>query len=175
MEALCASGINFTIFFYNPNIYPQQEYEVRKNEIIRYAKKKNIPFIDADYDPSNWLDRVKGLESEPERAKRCSVCFQMRLERAADYAHEHGFKVIVSSLGISRWKDMDQVNACGIKAAGRYKDMVYWTHDWRQNGGSARMYEISKREGFYQQKYCGCIYSLSLPINGERNILIPPP
>ena len=129
-------------------------------ENIRFAKKMNVPFVDADYDTANWFDRVKGLEFEPERGARCSACFDMRFERTALYAHEHDFKVIVSSLGMSRWKDMDQVNACGTRAARRYEGMVYWTYNWRKNGGSARMYEISKREGFYQQKYCGCVYSL---------------
>lgn len=160
MEALVACGINYTIFFYNPNIYPRKEYEIRKDEIIRFAQKMDVPFLDADDDMSHWFARVKGLEFEPERGTRCSACFDMRLERTALYAHEHGFKVITSSIGISRWKDMNQVNACGIKAAGRYEGMVYWTHNWRKNGGSARMYEISKRERFYQQEYCGCVYSL---------------
>jgi predicted adenine nucleotide alpha hydrolase (AANH) superfamily ATPase len=160
MEALSVSGINFTIFFYNPNIHPRKEYEIRKNENIKYAQKMNIPFVDADYDTSNWFARVKGLEFEPERGARCSACFDMRFERTALYAHEHDFKVIVSSLGISRWKDMEQVNACGIKAAGHYEGMVYWTYNWRKKGGSARMYEISKQEEFYQQEYCGCVYSL---------------
>jgi predicted adenine nucleotide alpha hydrolase (AANH) superfamily ATPase len=160
MEALSASGINFTILFYNPNIHPRKEYEIRKNENIRFAKKMNVPFVDSDYDTSNWFARVKGMEFEPERGARCSACFDMRFERTALYAHEHDFKVIVSSLGISRWKDMDQINACGTKAAGRYEGMVYWKYNWRKKGGSARMYEISKREEFYQQEYCGCVYSL---------------
>lgn len=160
MEALLASGINFTIFFYNPNIHPQKEYEIRKNENIRYAQKMNVPFVDADYDTSPWFARVKGLESGPERGARCRACFELRLERTALYAYEHDFKVIVSSLGISRWKDMDQVNDCGAKAAQHYKGMVYWTRNWRKNGGSGRMYDISKREGFYMQEYCGCVYSL---------------
>jgi len=160
MESLIASGINFTIFFYNPNIHPRKEYEMRKNENIRFAQKMNISFVDADYDTANWFDRVKGLEFEPERGLRCTVCFDMRLERAALYAYEHGFKVITSSVGVSRWKDLQQTFACGVNAVSRYKDMVYWTHNWRKNGGSGRMYEISKREGFYQQEYCGCTYSL---------------
>ncbi len=160
MEALNASGINFTIFFYNPNIHPRKEYEIRKEENIKFAKKMNIPFVDADYDTTNWFARVKGLEFEPEKGKRCTACFDMRFERTALYAHEHGFKIIVSSLGISRWKDMEQINKCGVNAASRYKDMVYWTYNWRKKGGSARMYEISKREEFYQQEYCGCVYSL---------------
>lgn len=160
MEALIASKIDFTIFFYNPNIHPIQEYEIRKRENILFAEKHNIPFIDADYDKDNWFTRIKGLEWEPERGKRCSVCFDMRFERTALYAFEHGFPVISSSLGISRWKDMNQINESGVRAASRYPAMVYWTYNWRKNGGAARMYEIAKRESFYQQEYCGCVYSL---------------
>ena len=160
MEAMVTSGIEFTIFFYNPNIHPRREYEIRKNENIRFAQKMNIPFIDADYDTTNWFERVKGLEWEPEKGKRCSVCFDMRFERAALYAHEQGFPVFTSSLGLSRWKDMNQINNCGTRAASRYSPLVYWTYNWRKKGGSDRMYEIAKRENFYQQEYCGCVYSL---------------
>lgn len=160
MEALLSSKINFSIFFYNPNIHPVQEYEIRKNENIAFAKKHNIPFIDADYDKDNWFARVKGLEWEPERGKRCTACFDMRFERTALYAYEHGFPVISSSLGISRWKDMNQINEAGIRAASRYPQLEYWTYNWRKNGGAARMYEIAKRESFYKQEYCGCVYSL---------------
>ncbi len=160
MEALIASHIDFSIFFYNPNIHPVQEYEIRKQENITFAEKHNIPFIDADYDKDNWFERVKGLEWEPERGKRCTACFDMRFERTALYAHEHGFPVICSSLGISRWKDMNQINDSGQRAAARYSGMEYWTYNWRKSGGSERMYQIAKRENFYQQEYCGCVYSL---------------
>jgi predicted adenine nucleotide alpha hydrolase (AANH) superfamily ATPase len=160
MEAMQASGIDFTIFFYNPNIHPQHEYELRKNENIRFAEQCGIPFVDADYDRDNWFERAKGMEHEPERGIRCTMCFDMRFERTALYAHEHGFPVITSSLGISRWKNMQQINACGVRAAARYPDLSYWEYNWRKGGGSARMIEISKRENFYQQEYCGCVYSL---------------
>jgi len=160
MEGMLDSGIDLTIFFYNPNIHPRDEYEIRKNENIRFAQKMNIPFVDADYDRDHWFKRVKGLEWEPERGKRCSVCFDMRFERTALFAKEHGFKVFTSSLGLSRWKDMDQINECGMRAAGRYPNIIYWTYNWRKKGGSQRMYEIAKREKFYQQEYCGCVYSL---------------
>ena len=160
MEAILASGIEFSIFFYNPNIHPQREYEIRKEENIRFAQKHGIPFIDADYDTDNWFARAKGMENEPERGIRCTECFDMRFERTALYAHEHGFPVISSSLGISRWKDMNQINGCGHRAAARYPDLVYWDYNWRKKGGSARMIEISKAEHFYQQEYCGCVYSL---------------
>lgn len=160
MEAIHASGIDYAIFFYNPNIHPREEYDLRKSENIRFAEKQGIPFIDADYDTDNWFARVKGLEFEPERGQRCTVCFDMRFERTALYAYEHGFDVITSCLGISRWKNMEQINECGIRAASRYEPMTYWTFNWRKGGGSKRMLEISKRENFYKQEYCGCIYSL---------------
>ena len=160
MEALLASSIDFSIFFYNPNIHPLQEYEIRKKENIMFADKHGIPFIDADYDKDQWFARVKGLEWEPERGKRCTACFDMRFERTALYAYEYGFPVICSSLGISRWKDMNQINASGVRSASRYEGITYWTYNWRKSGGAARMYEIAKRENFYQQEYCGCVYSL---------------
>ncbi|MFJ1429291.1 epoxyqueuosine reductase QueH [Capnocytophaga canimorsus] len=160
MEAIQASGIEFTIFFYNPNIHPLKEYEIRKEENIRFAEKCNIPIIDADYDVDNWYERAKGMEMEPERGIRCTMCFDMRFERTALYAYENGFDTITSSLGISRWKNFDQINDCGIRAAEKYDGITYWTHNWRKKGGSARMLEISKREQFYMQEYCGCAYSL---------------
>lgn len=160
MERLLAAKINYTIFFYNPNIHPLEEYIIRKNENIRFAEKHHVPFIDADYDRDEWFKRVRGMENEPERGIRCTVCFDMRFQRTALYAHEHGFKIISSSLGISRWKNREQINDCGIRAAEPYPEMIYWTFNWRKEGGSQRMIEISKREQFYQQEYCGCVYSL---------------
>ncbi len=93
------------------------------------------------------------MEHEPERGIRCTMCFDMHFERTALYAHEHG-------LGISRWKNRQQINDCGVRAAANYPGLMYWEYNWRKGGGSARMIESSKRENFYQQEYCGCIYSL---------------
>lgn len=160
MEALIASDIDFTIYFYNPNIHPRTEYDLRKEENIRFAEKHGIPFIDADYDVDHWFELAKGMEDEPERGIRCTMCFDMRFEKTAEYAAENGFDVISSSLGISRWKNMEQINDCGLRAAARHSNMEYWTLNWRKKGGSARMLEISKREKFYMQEYCGCAYSL---------------
>ena len=111
IEAMRASAIDLTVYFYNPNIHPREEYDLRKSENIRFAKKHSIPFVDADYDTENWFARAKGLEWEPERGARCTMCFDMRFERTALYAHENGFPVITSCLGISRWKNMDQINS----------------------------------------------------------------
>ena len=160
MEAVAASEIKTTVYFYNPNIHPIQEYELRKEENKRYCQKLGFNFIDADYDKDNWFKRIKGLENEPERGERCTKCFDMRFERSALYAHENDFSLFATTLGISRWKDLDQVNNSGLRAADRYSGLNFWDFNWRKAGGSPRMIEISKREEFYQQEYCGCVYSL---------------
>ena len=160
MEAVAASEIKTTVYFYNPNIHPLQEYELRKEENKKFCQKLGFNFIDADYDKDKWFDRIKGLENEPERGERCTKCFDMRFERSALYAHENNFSLFATTLGISRWKDLDQVNNSGLRAVNRYEDLNFWDFNWRKQGGSSRMIEISKREEFYQQEYCGCIYSL---------------
>ena len=160
MEAVAASDIDTTVYFYNPNIHPIEEYELRKEENKRYCEALDFKFIDADYDKDNWFDRIKGLEDEPERGERCTKCFDMRFERSALFAHENDFSLFATTLGISRWKDLHQVNNSGLRAANRYDNLAFWDFNWRKQGGSSRMIEISKREEFYQQEYCGCVYSL---------------
>ena len=160
MKRLLDSGIDYTVFFYNPNIHPYDEYLLRKEENMNFAKKYNISFVDADYDPRKWFEMTKGMEHEPERGKRCTTCFDMRFIKTAEYAHNNGFDIISSTLGISRWKNMEQINKSGIYAASKSKDITYWTYNWRKENGSHRMIEVSKDEGFYMQEYCGCVYSL---------------
>jgi epoxyqueuosine reductase len=160
IEALHDSGLVPTVFFYNPNIYPQAEYDLRKRENMRYAAKLGIPFVDADYDCGEWQLRTKGLENEPERGKRCTVCFDMRLEGAARYAASHGFTVFATTLGISRWKNMTQVDECGTRAASNHEGLIYWAFNWRKNGMMDRRAALIKSEEFYLQQYCGCVFSL---------------
>tara|TARA_B100001741_G_scaffold275304_1_gene245521 strand:+ start:248 stop:919 length:672 start_codon:yes stop_codon:yes gene_type:complete len=160
MRRLLDSRIDYTVFFYNPNIHPYDEYLLRKEENMNFAKKYNISFVDADYDPRKWFEMTKGMEHEPERGKRCTTCFDMRFIKTAEYAHNNGFDIISSTLGISRWKNMEQINKSGIYAVSKFKDITYWTYNWRKENGSHRMIEVSKDEGFYMQEYCGCVYSL---------------
>lgn len=160
IQRLLDSGIKFSVFFYNPNIHPLEEYKIRKDENKKFTQKNNIPFIDADYDIKNWFKQTKGMEWEPERGKRCSTCFEMRFLKTAEYAHKNNFDIFSSTLGISRWKDMDQINQAGKWAAKKIPNLEYWTFNWRKNNGSQRMLSISKDENFYKQEYCGCIYSL---------------
>jgi len=165
IEALLENGIMPTIHFCNDNIYPQKEYEIRKNEIIRYTRKLGITFIEEDYEPERWSKAVEGHEKDPERGERCGLCFKMRLTKTAEYAKQKGFKLFTSSLGISRWKDFDQVTEAGRAVASLYPGVSYWEQNWRKNGGSEKMARISKHEDFYRQKYCGCKLSQGYAFN----------
>eukprot|EP00873_Tetraselmis_striata_P025901 jgi/Tetstr1/446165/TSEL_003566.t1 len=153
-------GLDITIFFYNPNIHPRKEYELRKAENVRYAKKLGIPFVDADYDADNWFERAKGLEHSPERGARCTMCFDMRMDRTALHAAEHGFPIFTTTNATSRWKDINQVNASGIQAAQKYEGVDYWVYNWQTQQMTDLKYRINAQEEFYKQEYCGCAFSL---------------
>ena len=113
IEAMMKDGITPVIYYCNPNIYPLEEYEIRKNECTRYARSLGLEIVDADYDHENWLDAVKGLEGEPERGGRCLRWFKIRLLRTARYAAQRGIRVITTTLASSRWKSLDQINEAG--------------------------------------------------------------
>lgn len=159
ISSLTLSNITFSIFFYNPNIDTEKEYLKRKEEIVKYANKLSVSFFDLDYNHDEWKEKTVGMENEPEKGKRCSACFSLRLEKTASFAHEHEFGAFTTSLGISRWKDFNQVCQCGLQAAKKYHGLAFWDHNWRKNGGSERMEKVSKQENFYRQSYCGCEYS----------------
>eukprot|EP00466_Bigelowiella_natans_P009637 jgi/Bigna1/43723/e_gw1.83.104.1 len=153
-------GLDVTIFFYNPNIHPRKEYEIRKDENKRYAEKLGIPFVDADYDADEWYKRAEGMEYDPERGRRCSMCFDMRFERTADYAAQHGFTHFTTTNATSRWKDQNQVNDSGARAAAAYDGLKYIESDWQTEEMNIRKYRINADEKFYKQEYCGCSFSL---------------
>ena len=160
IEALLNSGIEPVIYYCNPNIYPLEEYEIRKNECSRYAEKLGLQIVDADNDHSAWLECVKGLEAESERGARCLKCFKLRLTACAKYAAENGFTVITSTLDSSRWKSHEQIVEAGNYAASLYENITYWDYNWRKGGLTARRAEIIKENDFYNQRYCGCEFSI---------------
>ena len=161
IEEMAAKALDVTVFFYNPNIHPKREYEIRKDENKRYAASRGIPFVDCDYDAKAWFERVKGLEYEPERGARCTACFDMRMEVTAAYAAQHGFPVFTTTNATSRWKDVAQVNASGVRAAKRHGgSTAYWLYNWQTDAMTLRKYEVSAEQRFYKQEYCGCSYSL---------------
>jgi len=161
IECMLENRLEPTVFYYNPNIYPQEEYERRKAENIRYVKSLNLPFVDGDYDYAGWKDQMQGLEDEPERGRRCLACFTVRMKETARYAAEHGFTVFTTTLTASRWKDTEQIAEAGNKAAALYPNLTFWAQNWRKGGLSNRRNEIIKLYGFYNQTWCGCEYSNS--------------
>ena len=159
IECLLNNGIRPVIYYCNPNIYPLEEYLVRKDECTRYAKSLGLDIIDDDYDHEGWLESVKGLENEPERGGRCLKCFKLRLLRTAEYAKEHGFKVMTTTLASSRWKSLEQINEAGEWACAQVPDVIWWDRNWRKGGLQERRLQIIKEYDFYNQLYCGCEFS----------------
>ena len=170
IEAMINSGITPVIYYCNPNIYPQQEYEIRKDECTRYANALGLEIVDADYDHENWLEAMKGLENEPERGGRCLRCFKLRLMRTAQYARQRGIKVITTTLASSRWKSLDQINEAGQWAVSKANEettippsdceVIWWDQNWRKGGLQERRNQILKEYDFYNQLYCGCEFSM---------------
>lgn len=157
---MLANGLRPTVFFCNPNIYPAEEYEIRKQEAIRYMNDRQIEFVDADYDHEAWLQTMKGLEDEPERGGRCLKCFLLRLTETARYASEHGFAYITTTLASSRWKSLEQINEAGWQAAARYPGVTFWEQNWRKGGLQERRNQLLREYAFYNQQYCGCEFSM---------------
>ncbi len=160
VEALLNNGITPVIYYCNPNIYPQEEYEIRKNECTRYAQSLGLEIVDADYDHDNWLEAMKGLEDEPERGGRCLKCFKLRLLRTAEYARKRGINLITTTLASSRWKSLDQINEAGEWACREIPGVIWWDQNWRKGGLQERRLQIIKEYGFYNQLYCGCEFSM---------------
>ena len=170
IEALVSSGITPVIYYCNPNIYPAEEYEIRKNECTRYAQSLGLEIVDADYDHENWLEAVKGMENEPERGGRCLKCFRLRLLRTAEYARQRGIKVITTTLASSRWKSLDQINEAGFWAVDEINNnknivppddsVIWWDQNWRKGGLQERRLQIIREYDFYNQLYCGCEFSM---------------
>lgn len=168
LEWMLANDYEPVIYYCNPNIYPEEEYYIRKNEISRYAKKFGVEIIDDDVAcmggcwteaHAAWQQGVKGLEMEPERGGRCLQCFKMRLLRAAEKAYELGIDTFTTTLASSRWKSLDQINEAGAWAASQFEGVEFWDRNWRKGGLQQRRNELLKENGFYNQLYCGCEFS----------------
>lgn len=160
LEWLLANGYAPTIFYFNPNIFPAEEYRVRKDECMRYAEKLGVPFIDGDYDHERWREAVKGLEAEPERGARCRTCFGVRLLAAAQAAKSLRIETFTTTLASSRWKRLDQIEEAGREAERLTPGVRFWAKNWRKGGLQNRRGEIIRAECFYNQLWCGCEFSM---------------
>lgn len=155
IKTLAEQKKNFAVVFYNPNIRPYAEYIKRRGENERVCRLYGVPFIELEYDNERWCELTHGLENEPERGKRCSICFYMRLKRVMEYAQANGYTAVGSVLGVSRWKNLAQVNDSAYKAAAE-TDFPYIEIEGRKHGMQELRAALIKELNLYNQNYCGC-------------------
>jgi len=146
-------------FFYDPNIHPKSEYELRLLETKRVCQKLNIPLIEGKYDDEDWLLKVEGLEKEPEKGKRCEVCFDIRLKESFELAKNIGAKAISTTLLMSPKKSINQINHVASVFSKDY-NIDFISVDYRKDNGVRIMHELTKAHEIYSQDYCGCIHGL---------------
>lgn len=150
---------DLSVLFYNPNIYPEEEYLLRKKEVVRVCTEWGVPMIDQDYLPETWNERVRGLESEPEQGKRCSVCIGMRLNHTAKVAKACGFSLFGTTLTMGSRKSSKVIFPIG-EAAARRQGIQFYAEDWKKKGREAIARAMVKERAIYRQNYCGCQYSM---------------
>jgi len=159
-----------TGFFYDPNIHPYSEYQLRLLDVKRSCKKLGIELLEGEYDYENWLEAVRGLEKEPEKGARCEVCFDKRFTTSAKKALELGEKKITTTLLVSPLKSQEQLKRVG--------DEFYKSHgvefiavDYRSGGGTQDQSRVTKEKQLYRQDYCGCIFGLTMQRDQQNRLM----
>jgi len=149
-----------TGFFYDPNIHPYSEYLLRLLDVKRSCKMLGIKLIEGEYDVKGWLEAVRGYENEPEKGKRCTLCFDNRVEVSMQKAKELGYAKVTTTLLTSPKKSIEQLSAVGYELSKKY-GVEFVSVDFRKNGGTNEQFLLAKEDKLYHQDYCGCIYALS--------------
>lgn len=149
---------DLTLFFYNPNIEPEEEYLLRLKNAQNIAEDMNLSLISADYNNKEWKDAVKGYENEKEGGKRCEICFKHRLEVSAKTAKEKGFNLFTTTLTVSPYKDAVLINKIGEETAKEH-NLSFLSADFKKENGYRKSIELSKKHNLYRQHYCGCLFS----------------
>jgi predicted adenine nucleotide alpha hydrolase (AANH) superfamily ATPase len=153
-ESYAVSG-----YFYNPNIHPSEEYVRRLEETRKVAQTLKVNLLEEAYDDERWLKITQKFKEEPEKGRRCDVCYAMRLEKTAQKTSELGFDIFATVMSLSPWKKADALNRLGRMFARRYK-INYLEANFKKEDGFRKSVELSKSHGLYRQNYCGCIYSM---------------
>ena len=150
-----------TVLYYNPNTWPEAEYCRRGQELERFvaaAHPLGVKVVEDHYDPQEFYSAVAGLEAEPERGGRCTVCYRLRMRRAAQYAAEHGFDWFATTLSISPHKDAARINQIGQELEKEF-GVKHLPSDFKKKNGYLRSLQLSEEYGLYRQDYCGCEFS----------------
>ena len=153
---------DITILYYNPNIYPYEEYMKRKEEQIKLINTINkihkLDIIDCEYDNKKYNELIKGLEKEPEKGKRCTICYKMRMEKTAKIAKENNYDYFCTTLSVSPFKNATLINEIGKQLEEEYN--INWLYsDFKKKDGYKKSIELSQKYNLYRQNYCGCVYS----------------
>ena len=163
-----ADEYEITILYYNPNIYPEDEYLKRKGEELKYIEifnnknnDKKISFLDCDYESEVFYQKVKGFEDEREGGARCALCFRLRLEKTAKLAKENKFDIFGTTLTVSPHKNAEVINAIG-KALENEVGVEYLVSNFKKQNGYKRSVELAKENDLYRQNYCGCEFALRI-------------
>lgn len=163
--APCSSGVlprleqyfDITLFYNNPNTFPQNEYILRAEQ---FAKLTHLPLIICDYQHSQFLNAIKGFEAELEGGKRCEKCIELRMENSFEYAKTHGFNYVTTTLSISPHKNAEYINKIGIQLEREY-GITYLRADFKKENGFLDSITNSKKFDLYRQDYCGCEFSIT--------------
>ena len=154
-----AEVFSVTVLYYNPNIDEREEYEKRKAEQIRFLKETGwAKILDCDYENEAFEAMAKGLEEEPERGKRCYLCYELRLEKTAKVAKEKGFEWFCTTLSLSPYKNAEWLNEIGRRVGEEY-GVRFLPSDFKKKGGYHRSVALSNEYGLYRQDFCGCRFS----------------
>ena len=158
LSMLKDSGYDVIVHFYNPNIHPEEEYQKRLEAQHTLCKHFDCKLVEGEYNPDEYYSFVKGFENEPERGLRCDKCFELRLQKTAEYAKSIGVDTFTTSIVISPHKNFSKISQIGEKIA---KDMGinYLAIDFKKKDGFLKTNKISKALNLYRQNYCGCSFA----------------
>ncbi len=155
---LLKGNYDVTGYFYNPNIHPREEYDLRLKEARRVARLLHFNLIEEIYDDDRWFKLTEKFKNEPEKGRRCDICYATRLERTARKASELGFSIFTTIMSLSPWKKANVLNRIG-KMLARKNKIQFLEADFKKNDGFKKSIELSHRHNLYRQDYCGCAYS----------------
>ncbi len=153
------AGYQVIVYFYNPNIYPNEEYQKRLDAEKTLCEHFGCELVEEEYNPDEFYNAARGLEQEPERGKRCDKCFELRLKKTAEFAKSRGIESFTTSIVISPHKNFQKLSEIGQKIA-QEEGLNFLAIDFKKKDGFLKTNKISRELGLYRQNYCGCKFSL---------------